>query len=387
MFLLVETVTVTGISVVIRSAHTYITSTYRSITDALTVRAESIPNLPEVLDNSNNANSGNRQDQEQAPNLATLVQRYMPDDGFDEPTDRIYNSPKFLLFPLILGASMFAAGLFGIRADSRLAMLSLDFVAIFTSAFTCMHDLYFMKQTILRCMRPALVYAAAATQAATQAASGVPDSRVHYEYLRNGFRVHLAAWNVHSSKAQANSTRILLYNDVLECILALLQMYLYLYSFGIRQGSALDTLLPLPVAAVIVRALLSRKHANQLSMIASVITRFADAGPDHPRIRSGDVCPICLETMETAKILPCGHLLHEHCLFELHRFRGGKCPLCRQPFEQAGRSSRRTPPARPPEPTPSPIAEAVERSPERLEPNAGGSPLAVAASEPVSQSS
>jgi hypothetical protein len=47
--------------------------------------------------------------------------------------------------------------------------------------------------------------------------------------------------------------------------------------------------------------------------------------------RSGDTCPICLETMEQPVALPCGHKLHAACKDTYFRISSdARCPLCRK---------------------------------------------------------
>ncbi|CAK9028183.1 E3 ubiquitin-protein ligase SIRP1 (Salt-induced RING finger protein 1) (OsSIRP1) [Durusdinium trenchii] len=61
------------------------------------------------------------------------------------------------------------------------------------------------------------------------------------------------------------------------------------------------------------------------------------------RLEQGEACAICLEPLEEARQLPCGHLFHQHCLLELTKspshspsrrlrqeaHRAISCPLCR----------------------------------------------------------
>eukprot|EP00913_Durusdinium_trenchii_P024458 g22960.t2 len=62
------------------------------------------------------------------------------------------------------------------------------------------------------------------------------------------------------------------------------------------------------------------------------------------RLEQGEACAICLEPLEEARQLPCGHLFHQHCLLELTKspshspsrrlrqeaHRAISCPLCRE---------------------------------------------------------
>ena len=41
-------------------------------------------------------------------------------------------------------------------------------------------------------------------------------------------------------------------------------------------------------------------------------------------------CPVCMGEMETGRLLPCGHIIHESCLGEWLT-RQEWCPLCRHP--------------------------------------------------------
>lgn len=47
--------------------------------------------------------------------------------------------------------------------------------------------------------------------------------------------------------------------------------------------------------------------------------------------KAGTTCPVCLETMHVARITPCGHVFHSHCLRQC-LVRSTACPYCRAPL-------------------------------------------------------
>ena len=45
-------------------------------------------------------------------------------------------------------------------------------------------------------------------------------------------------------------------------------------------------------------------------------------------------CPVCLDVLEEASTIPCGHLFCKACIHEYESSYGGTCPVCRQPFSR-----------------------------------------------------
>lgn len=44
--------------------------------------------------------------------------------------------------------------------------------------------------------------------------------------------------------------------------------------------------------------------------------------------KAGSMCPVCLDAMHIARITPCGHIFHSHCLRQCLT-RSRNCPCCR----------------------------------------------------------
>jgi hypothetical protein len=78
---------------------------------------------------------------------------------------------------------------------------------------------------------------------------------------------------------------------------------------------------------------------------ASMNNRFANASTEEMHDK---LCPICLEEMQSAKKLPCGHVVHLHCLRSWLE-RSQLCPVCQSSvLDEAARQQR--PQQQPPPP-------------------------------------
>jgi len=82
---------------------------------------------------------------------------------------------------------------------------------------------------------------------------------------------------------------------------------------------------------------------------ANMDARFPNATPEE--LRNAETCIVCREEMREAKKLPCGHILHLHCLRSWLE-RQQVCPICRTPvlqeeipgFQQAAQQAQQAQP-------------------------------------------
>lgn len=87
---------------------------------------------------------------------------------------------------------------------------------------------------------------------------------------------------------------------------------------------------------------LSRRAQYVMQVVPTVVFRGERNSVAHGYYNIGNTkCPICLERMESAKRLSCGHIFHSECLLEWVKESANAactCPMCRSDFIAGGHS-------------------------------------------------
>jgi len=119
----------------------------------------------------------------------------------------------------------------------------------------------------------------------------------------------------------------------LEFVVECFRLIVYLAFFGIiltYYGIPLHIIRSLYITFISFRRKLA-EVVRYRKATANMDARFPNATPDE--LRNAETCIVCREEMREAKKLPCGHILHLHCLRSWLE-RQQVCPICRTPVLQ-----------------------------------------------------
>ena len=130
-----------------------------------------------------------------------------------------------------------------------------------------------------------------------------------------------------SEKASHRNYVVEFASDCLFLMASLLHYVHILYILGVS-FTLIDVILLLNMRSVVL-SLVRRYHSYRL--FAAMETELRDR---YPTVLAADmpeeqVCAICRDTMEEAKMLPCQHLYHAHCIRSWLEQNQHNCPMCR----------------------------------------------------------